>query len=423
LGDDIVFFDEAVALEYLTIMETIGVPINLAKSVVAKNATFEFAKVTGHRGNHVAAISWAMFMSQPTAMGRVGIAYSLLQKGIAHTRPVSYLTTLSRESKYNAGLPNLFFTALAAMLAKNGTIRFAPFLHSILEFDSSSGKLNILPALTSQSKVGGIVRSIAAWVRGEPLAPLVGLKSSNEVATSDLAVKMSLVKTIKAFVYGRPMGDIRVDSLNPHEDAARLARTLTLQTLAFTNEAREELGKALDSEGAFTWNPKVFSRLSPVGRLVHPVFCLLYANSYEFFLGKWLKLTAVKPLQLKSLSMEELLALMDHIARYREKQELPARTNDKVAKVVIPSKNLIESPLRVLVDILKSESKLEDMRAIMLSAGVDVSKIVSYLSATAIGGVEDNPGYTTPRNPPTLGLIREMMSVHGEEYILKFLSK
>jgi hypothetical protein len=57
LGDDIVFFHEQVADEYLKLMETLGVPINLGKSVVAKNATFEFAKVTGHNGNHVAAIS------------------------------------------------------------------------------------------------------------------------------------------------------------------------------------------------------------------------------------------------------------------------------------------------------------------------------------------------------------------------------
>lgn len=38
-------------------MEEIGVPINRSKSVVATNATFEFAKVTGHLGHNVSAIS------------------------------------------------------------------------------------------------------------------------------------------------------------------------------------------------------------------------------------------------------------------------------------------------------------------------------------------------------------------------------
>lgn len=57
LGDDIVIFDKKVAFQYLTIMAGLGVPINLSKSVVASNETFEFAKVTGHKGNFVSAIS------------------------------------------------------------------------------------------------------------------------------------------------------------------------------------------------------------------------------------------------------------------------------------------------------------------------------------------------------------------------------
>jgi hypothetical protein len=57
LGDDIVIFNADVAREYLYLMEQYGVPINTSKSVVAKNATFEFAKVTGHNGQNVTALS------------------------------------------------------------------------------------------------------------------------------------------------------------------------------------------------------------------------------------------------------------------------------------------------------------------------------------------------------------------------------
>lgn len=57
LGDDIIIFDEKVAMEYLKIMEKIGVPINLSKSVVAQNKSFEFAKVTGHNGKDVSSLS------------------------------------------------------------------------------------------------------------------------------------------------------------------------------------------------------------------------------------------------------------------------------------------------------------------------------------------------------------------------------
>lgn len=82
MGDDINIFDRRVAHEYLQIMEDLGVPINLSKSVVAANASFEFAKVTGHHGQNVSAISWRMFLSQNTLMGRVNILYSLLNKDI-----------------------------------------------------------------------------------------------------------------------------------------------------------------------------------------------------------------------------------------------------------------------------------------------------------------------------------------------------
>jgi hypothetical protein len=57
LGDDIVIFDDKVAKTYLLIMGRLGVGINLSKSVVASNNSFEFAKVTGHLGKNVSAIS------------------------------------------------------------------------------------------------------------------------------------------------------------------------------------------------------------------------------------------------------------------------------------------------------------------------------------------------------------------------------
>jgi hypothetical protein len=85
LGDDIVIFDERVAKSYLSAMEGLGLAINLSKSVVATNESFEFAKVTGHKGENVSAISWKMFIAQNTFMGRANIVYSLLNKGICKT--------------------------------------------------------------------------------------------------------------------------------------------------------------------------------------------------------------------------------------------------------------------------------------------------------------------------------------------------
>jgi hypothetical protein len=52
-----VIFDKKVAMAYLSVMEDLGLAINLSKSVVASNDSFEFAKVTGHKGHNVSAIS------------------------------------------------------------------------------------------------------------------------------------------------------------------------------------------------------------------------------------------------------------------------------------------------------------------------------------------------------------------------------
>lgn len=50
-------FDKLVATQYLSLMEEIGVPINVSKSVVASNATVEFAKVTTRETINVSALS------------------------------------------------------------------------------------------------------------------------------------------------------------------------------------------------------------------------------------------------------------------------------------------------------------------------------------------------------------------------------
>lgn len=57
LGDDIVIADEAVAAEYLKIMELIGVEIGLAKSLVSHTRTLEFAKRTYVNGTDCSPVS------------------------------------------------------------------------------------------------------------------------------------------------------------------------------------------------------------------------------------------------------------------------------------------------------------------------------------------------------------------------------
>lgn len=284
LGDDIVFFEENVALNYLIYMDRLGVPINQAKSVLAKNATFEFAKVTGHKGRHVGAISWAMFMSQPTAMGRVGITYALLMKRIVHKHFIKYITTLSRESKYRQGSPNIFFVALGTMFAKAGRLRYKDFFASILSFKpdqvSLSEKLNSPGALASLAKA---IAEILATPDSFSIAEIQRKVSSAVNFEIDaLALQHALASTVTQFVYGKLQPDgYRVNHLNPFLDAQNTAQQITVAQVAFGYEAQDQLKANLLAEGAFKLVPGPYHRLGPVGKLLHPLYCVIFAQIYE----------------------------------------------------------------------------------------------------------------------------------------------
>lgn len=57
LGDDIVIADVKVAKEYLALLRVIGVEVGLAKSLISRNGSFEFAKRTFVSGQDASAIS------------------------------------------------------------------------------------------------------------------------------------------------------------------------------------------------------------------------------------------------------------------------------------------------------------------------------------------------------------------------------
>jgi hypothetical protein len=115
LGDDIILFDADVAREYLSIMEDLGVPINVSKSVVARNATIEFAKVTMTKGQNVSAISWKMFMSQSTLMGRANIVWSLLRKDIVRSNIIRWIVNITSRTRGEKGDIRFTLFAILAM--------------------------------------------------------------------------------------------------------------------------------------------------------------------------------------------------------------------------------------------------------------------------------------------------------------------
>jgi hypothetical protein len=113
LGDDLVIFDKKASDQYLSIMSSIGVSINMTKSIIAPNRpVFEFAKVTGYYGEDVSPISWRLIISQNSWIGRVNIAHHIMGRSITLPSPVTYLKNFFRKSKYQVGSTDFSFHAL-----------------------------------------------------------------------------------------------------------------------------------------------------------------------------------------------------------------------------------------------------------------------------------------------------------------------
>jgi len=110
-------------------MELLGVPINLSKSVVAKNSTVEFAKVTTHNGVDVSALSVKLFLaSSRSLMGRVNMVDFFLRKGIGLTHLSRYITGVLRLGKYTVGSMAAGYLGLMTMLINKKVITLSKLI-------------------------------------------------------------------------------------------------------------------------------------------------------------------------------------------------------------------------------------------------------------------------------------------------------
>lgn len=133
LGDDIILFDSKVAKAYLRVMDEIGVPINTSKSVCARVPVTEFAKVTTLNGTDVSAVSWKMFMSGNSLMGRANIAFYLLNKGIVLKGINPWISRFAQQTLHRAGNSLPTFIALWTMLSNRNVITVEQALGALID--------------------------------------------------------------------------------------------------------------------------------------------------------------------------------------------------------------------------------------------------------------------------------------------------
>jgi hypothetical protein len=362
LGDDIVFFEEDVALQYLSIMEGIGVPINLSKSVIGKNLTFEFAKVTGHYGQNVSAVSWAMFMSQPSIMGRASIAYQFINKQIVTKGVIKFLITMSRQSKYTEGSPNVLFLALGTMFSKAGRLPFFDFLYSVMQ--KSAGMFNVYQTLLEKANIDTLKQAIVKLVKspGEKVEVPNPLRKKRGWKTDEFALKQTLATVVMAFLHGsNPIqGDYGttpkpVIPVDPFKDAVLLARQIVkapilLIGMPFDGDHLDELDRA----GVFSWDPTKYSQMNTYQRFLHNIFCFFLVSLYDKLIMLYSEIMS-KENDLTGLTLEELMGLVDKITRYKEVTQLYERGMEKMSGAKTPERDLLDSPLKALEMLLAAD--------------------------------------------------------------------
>jgi hypothetical protein len=121
LGDDIVIADEAVAQEYLKIMAVIGVEIGLAKSLVSRTKSLEFAKRTYINGTDCSPVSLAEAL---VALRHIGSLEELVRKQLRYG--VVKLSSVARFAGF--GYKVLSKLSLGFVLA-NRCGRMSAYLH------------------------------------------------------------------------------------------------------------------------------------------------------------------------------------------------------------------------------------------------------------------------------------------------------
>jgi hypothetical protein len=135
-------------------MAELGVPINLSKSVVAEaKPVTEFAKVTTHSGSNVSALSWKMFISHNSLMGRVNILYNLVVKKYLPSHHLGqWLMDVTCKNRFKEGKKNFIFYPLLSMLTSNGVLSYEDLVRSLYTKDikNSNNKKALVLGVNSQ---------------------------------------------------------------------------------------------------------------------------------------------------------------------------------------------------------------------------------------------------------------------------------
>jgi len=350
LGDDIILFDSKVAKAYLQMMEALGVPINTSKSVCATVPVTEFAKVTSLRGKNVSALSWKMFMSGNSLMGRVNIIYNLLSKGvIAKHNIIPWIKRSAALGPYNPGSINPTMIALWTMLSNKGLLPLEECLKALI--NGKEKVFRFAKAILYNADVNKITLALPSLIADGKLF-LYENKRVNIIWGYELPwMKITMWKPLAVFQAKR---DIDKDSM----ELSTSMFCVLMSKIGFSDAeyvASHHCTLDLDygephPVGFPEANPGPDSTEDNDYRSLFSIFFNIIREKADKLGG----LEAISGLEMDS-SIPELVQGNEKLSRYNELLQIVTRYQDKINpdKEVIPSRVIKPTELKMLQLISK----------------------------------------------------------------------
>jgi hypothetical protein len=289
-GDDLVLFDPEVAQEYLSIMADIGVPINESKSVIAKIPAVEYLKVTTLYGKNVSALSWKMYISNNSLMGRISNVFTLLDKDyLPKTGLINWIrdVTCSEGKKDNL---NLSLFALLSRYYDSGKITLQTLYESVLNRNDSFKSLK---------------SNLIKGVNRDYLQSLLSLLIKN---ASDLRIRRCFDTSSHVDWIGQYLRSKLDRDTKPILDAQRLAAEI-VNYMYPDEEALSKLPK-IDTMPFYTMKA-----------------CMINILEKEIFLPILQRLDRDTP---ETINLINLFEYNDSLDRYREVTEIFSRAIRKI---------------------------------------------------------------------------------------------
>jgi len=207
-GDDLVLFDSEVAKQYLIIMSDIGVPINESKSVIANIPAVEYLKVTTLKGVNVSALSWRMFISNNSFMGRINNVYTLLDREyMSLNGPINWLKDMTC-TKIGKGNINLTYFSVLSKFYYSGKITIRTLFETLIN------KANCFSSLKTN-----LIKGVNEKYMSTLISHLINKKS-------DLRIRQKVNSEADIHWIGEYLRFSLKDKVNPRTDSTTLANAV-----------------------------------------------------------------------------------------------------------------------------------------------------------------------------------------------------